>query len=139
MRGRKGIKLSPMQRAILSFPGSDGRASVRLLLDHLWHLFPRTSREAFIDEVGKNLIKLHRLGDFYLARQYGVDRLTVTVNEWDDFSLRNFVGWDRASQQWAVSKRQEEVDDILIQLLQGGINDLKLYGIQNKKAGVESQ
>lgn len=79
MRGIKRVRLSPMQRAILSFPGSDGLVSLRHMLDHLWDRFPKTSREAFITEVGKSLFKLRRLGDLYLERQYGTERGPTTT------------------------------------------------------------
>jgi hypothetical protein len=81
MRGRKRIKLSPVQRAILAFPGSDGLVSVRPLLDRLWREFPGASREDFVDEVGKALLKLHRLGGLYLERQFGVERRAVKGGE----------------------------------------------------------
>ena len=132
MRRRKRIRLTPMQRAILFFPGSDGLVSLRHMLDHLWDLFPKASREAFIDEVGKALLKLWHLGDLYLERQYGLERRSMTVDECRSFSLLNFVEWDCDGQRWTVSPGQAGVDDVFVQLSQGGINDLRSYEIQAK-------
>jgi hypothetical protein len=116
-----------MQRAILSSANSEGLIDFRSMLDHLWSLFPGASREAFIDEVGKNLIKLWRLGDLYLERKDGVERRTMTVDEWKHFSLREFVVWDGDSHQWALSQKHEELQDLFVQLSQGGIDDLRRY------------
>jgi hypothetical protein len=124
-----------MQRAILAFSGSDGLVSIRPMLDCLWREFPRVSREDFVEEVGKALLKLHRLGDLYLERQFGVERRIVKVDEWEDFSLQHFVVWDSSTQQWAVSERQGGADDILVQLSQGGVDDLRLYELQNEERG----
>jgi|GEM_PF-2919997 len=122
-----------MQRAILSFPDSDGLVSLRRMLDHLWAQFPATSRETFIDEVGKSLLKLWRLGDLYLERQYDTDRRPLTVAERVGFSLLNFVEWDGDAQQWKISPGQSGVEEIFVQLSQGGINDLRLYEAQNER------
>ena len=125
-----------MQRAILAFPGSDGLVSVRPLLDRLWRESPGASREDFLDEVGKALLKLHRLGGLYLERQFGVERRPVKAGEWEGFSLRHFVVWDGSARQWAVSETQGGADDILVQLSQGGADDLRLYELQNEGRGV---
>ncbi len=121
-----------MQRAILSFPGSDGLVSLRHMLDHLWVQFPKAAREAFIDEVEKALLKLRRLGALYLERQYGTERRPMTVDEWHSFSLLNFVQWDSDGRRWTLSPSQAGVEDVFVQLSQGGINDLRLYEIQAK-------
>jgi hypothetical protein len=127
-----------MQRAILSLPGSDGLMSLHNMLDHLWDLFPGVSREAFINEVEKSLIKLRRLGDLFLERQYGKDRRPMTVDEWDGFSLPDFVEWDSDRQRWEMNPSQPGVEEIFVQLSQGGINDLRLYEAQ-RKGSIESE
>lgn len=128
-----------MQRTMLSFPGSDGLVSLGQMLDHLWDRFPNTSREVFIREVGKDLLKLWRLGDVYLERQYSNGRRPVTVDEWDGFSLLNFVGWDSDIQRWRVNPRQPGVEDLFVQISQGGIKDLNLYEAQAKEIMAESE
>jgi len=120
-----------MQRAILSFPGSDGLGSLHHMLDHLWAQFPNASREAFIDEVENALLKLRRLGNIYLERQNGTERRPMTVDEQDSFSLLNFVEWDSAGQRWTSTPEQTGVEDVFVQLTQGGINDLRLYETLN--------
>jgi hypothetical protein len=113
--------------------------SLHRMLDHLWDLFPRASRQAFISDVEKSLLSLRRLGDLYLERQYGTERRPMTVDEWDGFSLLNFVKWDSDSQRWKVSPRQPGADEIFVQLSQGGINDLRSYEAQAKEPPAESE
>lgn len=133
MRGRKRIKLSPMQRVILAFPGGEGLASVRPLLDQLRQQFPATAPEDFVEEVGKALLKLRRLGALSLERRFGAGRRAVEAGEWENFSLRRFVVWDGPARQWAVSDTQGGADDILIRLSRGGVDDLRLYELQNSR------
>lgn len=128
-----------MQRAMLSFPGNDGLVSLSRMLDHLWDQFPNESREVFIGEVGKSLLKLHRLGDLSLERQYSTNRRPMTVDEWDGFSLLNFVEWDSNAQRWTVRPRQPGVEDFLVQISQGGINDLRLYEAQARGIITDSE
>lgn len=128
-----------MQREMLSFPGSDGLVSLRQMLDHLWDRFPNTSREVFIREVEKCLLKLRRLGDVYLERQYSNARRPITFDEWDGFSLLNFVEWDSEIRRWRVNPRQPGVEDVFVQVSQGGINDLRLYEAQAKEIIADSE
>jgi hypothetical protein len=89
--------------------------------------------------VGESLLKLQRLGDVYLERQYGKDRRPVTVDEWDGFALLNFVEWDNDIRRWRVNPRQPGVEDVFVQISQGGINDLRLYEAQAKEIIAESE
>ena len=139
MRGRKRIRLTPMQKAILSFPGSDGLVSLPSMMDHLWAEFPRASREDFIDEVQNTLLTLRRLGDLYIELQNGTDRRPITVDEWCSFSLPNFIEWDGDGQRWTLSPGQTGVEDVFVQLSQGGINDLELHEIQARGINTENK
>lgn len=133
MRGRKKVKLTPLQRAILAFPGPDGLVSIRPMLGELWLKFPRESREKLIKDVGIALLKIRRLGGLYLCRQFGSERQTVKVDEWGDFCLSNFIVWNSSTQQWSINENQKGVDDILVQLSQGGADLLRMYELQKRE------
>jgi hypothetical protein len=128
-----------MQRAMLSVAGSDGLISLGQMMDHLWVRFPNTSRDVFIREVEESLLKLQRLGNVYLERQSSNDRRPMTFDEWDRFSLLNFVEWDSDIQRWRVNAQQPGVEDVFMQISQGGLNDLRLYEAQAKEIIAESE
>jgi len=86
----------------------------------------------FIREVKESLLKLQRLGDVYLERQYSNDCRPMTFDEWDGFSLLNFVEWDSDIQRWRVNAQQPGVEDVFVQISQGGLNHLRLYEAQAK-------
>ena len=113
--------------------------SLPRMLDRLWDLFPGASRDAFISDVEKSLLSLGRRGDLYIERQSDTDRRPMTVDEWDGFSLLNFVEWDNDGQRWKVSPRQAGAEDIFVQLSQGGVNDLRAYEAQAKVPIAESE
>ena len=128
-----------MQKAILSFPGSDGLVSLPSMMDHLWAEFPQMSREDFIHEVQNALLTLRHLGDLYIELQNGTDRRPITVDEWCSFSLPNFIEWDSDGQRWTLSPGQTGVEDVFVQLSQGGINDLELHEIQARGVNAENK
>ena len=128
-----------MQKAILSLPGSDGLVSLPSMMDHLCAEFPRASREDFIDEVQNTLLTLRRLGDLYIELQNGAERRPITVDEWRSFSLPNLIEWDSDGQRWTLSPGQTGVEDVFVQLSQGGIDDLKLHEIQARGVNAENK
>jgi len=82
----------------------------------------------FIREVKESLLKLQRLGDVYLERQYSNDRHPMTFDEWDG-----------DIQRWRINAQQLGVEDVFVQISQGGLNDQRLYEAQAKEITAESE
>lgn len=127
MRGRKKVKLTPLQREILEFPDKEGVASICPMLTFLSRELPSAEKDKFLDKVETALIKIRRHGYLYIDRLIDKDRYTLKVEEWKEFSLRDFVVWDRETELYKLNKAKSEIDDVLIQLSQGGVDDLALY------------
>jgi len=127
MRGRKKVKLRPIVKEILSFPNERGLASIPALLDYLYLRFRYQSPFELLKEAQKVLRTCWRLGYLYVELRNADRRRFITVSEWETLSLSDLVRWDDAEESWKVRQQEPLVDDVLIQLTQGAVRDLKLY------------
>jgi hypothetical protein len=123
----KEVKLSPIVREILSFPNERGLASIPALLDYLYLRFRYQSPLELLEEAQKVLRTCRRLGYLYVELQNADRRRFITVSEWETLSLSDLVRWDDAEERWKVRQQEPPADDVLIQLTQGAVRDLKLY------------
>ena len=127
-------KLTPIQRHILAFASDDGVASLLDLMASMVASHPVRPPSDQLLVVGGALVKLHRLGCLYLARQRDGEQITLLADEWKHFSLGDLVVWDDDSSRWIVNPVQPGVTDIVLQLSIGGANALSLSNRTSVKA-----
>jgi hypothetical protein len=127
MRGRKKVRLSPIVIEILSFPDDSGLASLPQLLGHLQELHSDLPPAKLLEQVERAVLKCRRLGYLYLQLLSLDKRKDVPIWEWSGPTLSTFISWDEAERRWQIHGREQPVEDILIQLTQGAVNDLRRY------------
>ena len=134
MRGKKKVKLSPLVNEILSFPDETGLVSLPRLLNHLQGIYNDVPPVRLLGQVDKAIRTCSRLGYLYLKLLSSRREMTVPVWEWRRPTLATFIGWDEAGRCWVVYEGKQQIEDLVIQLTKGGVNDLTLYRQQRLRS-----
>jgi hypothetical protein len=99
-------------------------------LDSLYGNFGKGCPEEFVTTAEKTLRTCRQLGYLYLDRVVNAARSTITVPEWEKFELSDLVEWDAGLGRWRIRSHEPPIDDVLVQLTQGAVQDLAHYGAQ---------
>ena len=155
MRGREKVKLSPIVQHILRFAtgaNRNGVVSLTRLLDSLYTSIGTGNPEQFILFAEKGLQTCRNLGYLYLEIVVNGTRQYTLAWGWERQPLSEVVDWDTDREEWQMRRgklavvagrgcdreggemrcQQVVVEDILVQLSQGGVRALALYETQNR-------
>ena len=125
VRGRKKVKLNPLVREILSFPDETGLTSLPLLLKHLQSRYSDLSPAMLFEQVEKTLLKFR--GYWHLKLLIEGEQRNVPIWQLNCPWLDQFIYWDEVERHWVIRKQVAPVEDVMIQLTQGAVKDLRLY------------